>query len=86
MAMQRAERFQTELLRRGVLLVPVIWGEGQETKLEKKGFGLKPKAAEALSSIGVTVYHLPSSILLFIQSFCFFDEMTLTHKTLLGRF
>ncbi|KAH1259007.1 Protein LOW PSII ACCUMULATION 1, chloroplastic [Glycine max] len=54
LAMQRAERFRTELLRRGVLLVPVIWGEGQETKLEKKGFGLKPKAAEALSSIGVT--------------------------------
>lgn len=53
--MQRAERFQTELLRRGVLLVPVIWGEGQETKLEKKGFGLKPKAAEALPSIGVTI-------------------------------
>ncbi|KAG4913688.1 hypothetical protein AAZX31_19G196600 [Glycine max] len=52
LAMQRAERFQTELLRRGVLLVPVIWGEGQETKLEKKGFGLKPKAAEALPSIG----------------------------------
>ncbi|KHN20414.1 protein LOW PSII ACCUMULATION 1, chloroplastic-like [Glycine soja] len=52
LAMQRAERFRTELLRRGVLLVPVIWGEGQETKLEKKGFGLKPKAAEALSSIG----------------------------------
>ncbi|RZC21771.1 Protein LOW PSII ACCUMULATION 1, chloroplastic [Glycine soja] len=53
LAMQRAERFRTELLRRGVLLVPVIWGEGQETKLEKKGFGLKPKAAEALSSIGI---------------------------------
>ncbi|CAJ1878414.1 unnamed protein product [Sphenostylis stenocarpa] len=52
LAMQRAERFRTELLRRGVLLVPVIWGEGRETKIEKKGFGLQPKAAEALPSIG----------------------------------
>nr|KYP51026.1 hypothetical protein KK1_027239 [Cajanus cajan] len=51
-AIQRAERFRTELLRRGVLLVPVIWGEGRETKIEKKGFGLQPKAAEALPSIG----------------------------------
>ncbi|QCD98217.1 protein LOW PSII ACCUMULATION 1, chloroplastic [Vigna unguiculata] len=51
-AMQRAERFRTELLKRGVLLVPVIWGEGRETKVEKKGFGLQPKAAEALPSIG----------------------------------
>ncbi|RDX85261.1 Protein LOW PSII ACCUMULATION 1, chloroplastic [Mucuna pruriens] len=52
LAMQRAERFRTDLLRRGVLLVPVIWGEGRETKIEKKGFGLQPKAAEALPSIG----------------------------------
>ncbi|BAT86320.1 protein LOW PSII ACCUMULATION 1, chloroplastic isoform X1 [Vigna umbellata] len=51
-AMQRAERFRTELLRRGVLVVPVIWGEGRETKIEKKGFGLQPKAAESLPSIG----------------------------------
>ncbi|KAK7284667.1 hypothetical protein RJT34_19417 [Clitoria ternatea] len=52
LAMQRAERFRTELVRRGVLLVPVTWGEGRETKIEKKGFGLQPKAAEALPSIG----------------------------------
>ncbi|KAK7396876.1 hypothetical protein VNO78_18038 [Psophocarpus tetragonolobus] len=52
LAMQRAERFRAELLGRGVLLVPVIWGEGRETKIEKKGFGLQPKAAEALPSIG----------------------------------
>ncbi|ESW35087.1 hypothetical protein PHAVU_001G205600 [Phaseolus vulgaris] len=52
LAMQRADRFRTDLLRRGVLLVPVIWGEGRETKIEKKGFGLQPKAAEALPSIG----------------------------------
>ncbi|KAK7259365.1 hypothetical protein RIF29_24972 [Crotalaria pallida] len=52
LALQRAERFRTELLRRGVLLAPVIWGEGRETKIEKKGFGQQPKVAEALPSIG----------------------------------
>ncbi|XP_016205179.1 protein LOW PSII ACCUMULATION 1, chloroplastic isoform X1 [Arachis ipaensis] len=56
LALQRAERFRTELVRRGVLLVPVIWGEGRETKtktkIEKKGFGRPQKAAEALPSIG----------------------------------
>ncbi|KEH24373.1 TPR repeat protein [Medicago truncatula] len=53
LALRKAERFRTDLLRRGVLLVPVIWGEGRETKIEKKGFGLQPKAAEALPSIGI---------------------------------
>ncbi|KAE9593823.1 putative tetratricopeptide-like helical domain, protein LOW PSII ACCUMULATION 1 [Lupinus albus] len=52
LALERAERFRTDLLRRGVLLVPVIWGEDKETKIEKKGFGIRPKAAEALPSIG----------------------------------
>ncbi|KAI4326466.1 hypothetical protein MLD38_031779 [Melastoma candidum] len=52
-AMQKAERFRTELLRRGVLLVPVIWGEGKVIPVEKKGFGLSPRtAAAALPSIG----------------------------------
>ncbi|XVE73297.1 hypothetical protein DITRI_Ditri11bG0106200 [Diplodiscus trichospermus] len=54
-AIQKAERFRTELLRRGVLLVPVIWGEGR-TQVEKKGFGVSPKAAAALPSIGVIMY------------------------------
>lgn len=53
LAIQRAERFRTDLLRRGVLLVPVIWGEGRALQIEKKGFGLAPKAAAALPSIGV---------------------------------
>ncbi|KAF7818220.1 protein LOW PSII ACCUMULATION 1, chloroplastic [Senna tora] len=52
LALQSAERFRTELLRRGVLLIPVIWGEGRETKIEKKGFGSPEKAAAALPSIG----------------------------------
>ncbi|XP_021280487.1 protein LOW PSII ACCUMULATION 1, chloroplastic [Herrania umbratica] len=52
LAIQKAERFRTELLRRGVLLVPVIWGEGRTPQVEKKGFGASPKAAAALPSIG----------------------------------
>ncbi|KAF3677584.1 Protein LOW PSII ACCUMULATION 1, chloroplastic [Capsicum annuum] len=52
LAMRNAEKFRTELLKRGVLLVPVIWGEGSETKLEKKGFGLSQKAVASLPSIG----------------------------------
>lgn len=51
--MQKAERVRTELLSRGVLLVPVIWGQGKEPQIEKKGFGAPPKAAAALPSIGV---------------------------------
>lgn len=51
--MQKAERFRTELLRRGVLLVPVVWGEGQAPQVEKKGFGAPTKVAAALPSIGV---------------------------------
>lgn len=80
MALQRAERFRTELLRRGVLLVPVIWGERRETKIEKKGFGLQPKAAEALPSIGVRI-----DITMCFHESCFTSKflvclMTLTHK------
>ncbi|CAO2839738.1 unnamed protein product [Amaranthus hypochondriacus] len=52
LAMQKAERFRTELLRRGVLLVPVIWGEGEASPVVKKGFGVSGKAAASLSSIG----------------------------------
>lgn len=52
LAMQKAERFRTELLRRGVLLVPVIWSEGKAAPSEKKGFGASSKAAAALPSIG----------------------------------
>lgn len=52
LAMQKAERFRTELLRRGVLLVPVIWGESRAPDVEKKGFGSRQKAAASLPSIG----------------------------------
>ncbi|KNA16520.1 hypothetical protein SOVF_088390 [Spinacia oleracea] len=52
LAMQKAERFRTELLRRGVLLVPVIWGAVEAASVEKKGFGRSVKAAASLPSIG----------------------------------
>ncbi|KAG1365221.1 protein LOW PSII ACCUMULATION 1, chloroplastic [Cocos nucifera] len=51
-AMEKAERFRTELLKRGVLLIPVIWGDYRQTPIDKKGFGLSPKAAASLPSIG----------------------------------
>ncbi|KAG6435154.1 hypothetical protein SASPL_100022 [Salvia splendens] len=51
-AMRKAERFRTNLLRRGVILIPVVWGERREPLAEKKGFGLSPKAAASLPSIG----------------------------------
>ncbi|XP_043720190.1 protein LOW PSII ACCUMULATION 1, chloroplastic [Telopea speciosissima] len=51
-AIQKAERFRTELLKRGVLLVPVFWGEEKTPPVEKKGFGVPAKAAASLPSIG----------------------------------
>lgn len=50
-AMEKAERFRTELVKRGVLLIPVIWGDYKKVSVDKKGFGLPAKAA-ALPSIG----------------------------------
>ena len=57
LAMQKADRFRTELLRRGVLLVPVVWGERKTPEVEKKrGFGASSKAAAtSLPSIGVII-------------------------------
>ncbi|KAK9086430.1 hypothetical protein Syun_028824 [Stephania yunnanensis] len=53
MAIQKAERFRTELLNRGVLLVPVIWSEeGRRPTIEKKGFGSSSKTPASLPSIG----------------------------------
>lgn len=52
LAIRKAERYRTELLRRGILLVPVIWGEVRAPKIEKKGFGSPTKAAASLPSIG----------------------------------
>lgn len=52
LAIKKAERFRTELLRRGVLLIPVIWGQARAPQITKKGFGNRPKAASSLPSIG----------------------------------
>lgn len=52
-AVQKAERFRTELVKRGVLLIPVIWGAYKKAPVGKKGFGLPMKAATSLPSIGV---------------------------------
>lgn len=52
LAMRTAERFRTELLKRGVLLVPIIWGDGKGPQLEKKGFGIAERAPATLPSIG----------------------------------
>ncbi|XP_020594876.1 protein LOW PSII ACCUMULATION 1, chloroplastic isoform X2 [Phalaenopsis equestris] len=51
-AIQKAEGFRTELVKRGVLLIPVIWGAYKMVPVEKKGFGLPLKAAISLPSIG----------------------------------
>ncbi|KAF6142649.1 hypothetical protein GIB67_015135 [Kingdonia uniflora] len=52
LTIKKAERFRTDLLKRGVLLVPVIWGEDRKPVMERKGFGLSAKAATSLPSIG----------------------------------
>ncbi|KAF5762865.1 putative tetratricopeptide-like helical domain superfamily, acetyltransferase A, auxiliary subunit [Helianthus annuus] len=51
LAMQKAERFRTDLLSRGVILVPVIWGE-KDSLIAKRGFGGPKKAASSLPSVG----------------------------------
>ncbi|XP_023771612.1 protein LOW PSII ACCUMULATION 1, chloroplastic [Lactuca sativa] len=51
LAIQKAERFRMELLNRGVILVPVIWGEG-ELQSDKRGFGGPKKPAASLPSVG----------------------------------
>lgn len=51
-AMQKAERFRTELIKRGVLLIPVVFGEERGAPMERKGFGLPRTAATSLPSIG----------------------------------
>ncbi|KAF3792869.1 LOW PSII ACCUMULATION 1 protein [Nymphaea thermarum] len=51
-ALEKAERFRTELLRRGVLLIPVIWGSDKRKPVEKKGFGGPVTASTSLPSVG----------------------------------
>lgn len=51
LAIQKAERFRMDLLNRGVILVPVIWGD-KESQIEKRGFGGPKKATASLPSVG----------------------------------
>ncbi|KAM3347677.1 hypothetical protein ACQJBY_021547 [Aegilops geniculata] len=48
-AMQRAERYRTDLLKRGVLLIPVIFGASLKVQGKPKGFGTTRSAASAPS-------------------------------------
>ncbi|KAL3701975.1 hypothetical protein R1sor_019997 [Riccia sorocarpa] len=42
--MQRAARFRDDLLKRGVLVIPIVWGSGQEDpNAKKRGFGSSQK-------------------------------------------
>lgn len=49
-AVQRASKFRTELLKRGVVLVPLIWSSTKEELGTKKGFG-NPKTVLPASTI-----------------------------------
>jgi hypothetical protein len=58
--MQRAERYQTDLLKRGVLVIPVIFGASQKTQTKPKGFG-NTRPAASVPSVGVRqVLHIGS--------------------------
>ncbi|KAG0537680.1 hypothetical protein BDA96_03G169500 [Sorghum bicolor] len=50
-ALQRAERYRTELLKRGVLLIPVIFGASQKDQTKPRGFGTR-RAAASVPSVG----------------------------------
>ncbi|KAL4558848.1 hypothetical protein LXL04_037052 [Taraxacum kok-saghyz] len=51
LAIQKAERFRTELLNRGVILVPVIFGE-KDLQNDKRGFGGPKKPPVSLPCVG----------------------------------
>ncbi|KAJ1274447.1 hypothetical protein BS78_05G062300 [Paspalum vaginatum] len=50
-AMQRAERYRTELLKRGVLLIPVIFGASRKDQTKPRGFGTR-RASASVPSVG----------------------------------
>lgn len=52
-AIKKAERFRAELLKRGVLLVPISFDGERKEPMKRKGFGLPEKTATSLPSIGV---------------------------------
>ncbi|WVZ71168.1 hypothetical protein U9M48_019787, partial [Paspalum notatum var. saurae] len=49
--MQRAERYRTELLKRSVLLIPVIFGASQKDQTKPRGLGTR-RASASVPSVG----------------------------------
>jgi len=85
-AIEKAERFRTELVKRGVLLIPCIWGDYRKAPIERKGFGVPAKAAASLPSIGVrfvTFFYVNAGSrtlfsIKFLDKLCKFHECLLT--------
>lgn len=78
-AIEKAERFRTELVKRGVILAPVIWGENRKASLERKGFGLPAKAATSLPSIGVRSFSLILNMRIFYLRKLYFDLLSYSY-------
>jgi hypothetical protein len=51
-ALRQADKYREELLKRGVLLVPLVWTGTNEAPLKKKGFGGLQKPATTPIPIG----------------------------------
>lgn len=52
-AVQRAEKFRNDLVKRGILLVPLVWSSKSKGPIRKKGFGsLRKRELSSLSSSG----------------------------------
>jgi hypothetical protein len=58
-AIQRSEKFRSELLERGVLLVPLIWSGTKEEASKKKGFGGSGTVVSANAPAAVYIDPLP---------------------------
>jgi hypothetical protein len=57
-ALRQADKYREELLKRGVLLVPLVWTGTNEAPLKKKGFGGLQKPATTPIPIGVSAHLL----------------------------
>jgi hypothetical protein len=56
--LRQADKYREELLKRGVLLVPLVWTGTNETPFKKKGFGGSQKPATTPIPIGVSSHLL----------------------------
>jgi hypothetical protein len=57
-ALRQADKYREELLKRGVLLVPLVWTGTNEAPFKKKGFGGSQKPATTPIPIGVSAHLL----------------------------